>query len=274
MDSGWARGTRVCHTIDLRPDLLAALRASIEEHELEGAEAGALGAQGGGQGGARRGPAGHGGVTRGEMDDSTIACRRCGRVVTAQAPRCPECGADPRTGMSGYRDGARDRVRVCEGVAVRFYAFALDFVILCAVFFLIGLFVYLILVGAGEFAVVGEEPPPWPLWVVFSAAGFLYFWVGEARWTRTLGKRLFDLRVVRTDGGRVGYGAAFVRTLLRCVDWLPALYLAGAIAVSLTPKRQRLGDLAARTVVVRPRTMPAEEIAAGRLPTAPWPGDR
>lgn len=42
MESSWARETRVCHTIDLRPDLLAALRACIAEHELEGAEAGAL----------------------------------------------------------------------------------------------------------------------------------------------------------------------------------------------------------------------------------------
>ncbi len=42
METSWARETRVCHTIELRPDLLAALRAHIEEHELEGAEAGAL----------------------------------------------------------------------------------------------------------------------------------------------------------------------------------------------------------------------------------------
>lgn len=42
METSWARETRVCPTIDLRPDLLAALRASIEQHELEGAEAAAL----------------------------------------------------------------------------------------------------------------------------------------------------------------------------------------------------------------------------------------
>lgn len=42
MESGWARETRACPTIDLRSDLLAALRAYIEQHELEGAEADAL----------------------------------------------------------------------------------------------------------------------------------------------------------------------------------------------------------------------------------------
>jgi uncharacterized RDD family membrane protein YckC len=208
------------------------------------------------------------------VEGPTIECRRCGRRVTAEAPRCPECSADPRTGLSSFRNGERDAVRVCEGVGIRLAAFAVDFVMLSAVFLLIALFVYLVLVGAGEFKVVGKEPSPWPLWVVFSVAAFVYFWLGEARYTRTFGKRLFDLRVVRTDGGRVGYGAAFVRTLLRAVDWLPALYLAGAITVSLTPRRQRLGDVAAHTVVVRPRTMPVAEITAGLLPTAPWPGDR
>lgn len=42
METPWARETRVCHSIDLRPDLLTALRAYIELHDLEGAEAGAL----------------------------------------------------------------------------------------------------------------------------------------------------------------------------------------------------------------------------------------
>ena len=210
-------------------------------------------------------------MSGGPLSAETIACARCGRRVTAEAPRCPECGADPRTGLSGFRDGARDRVRVCEGVGVRLVALAVDFVILSAVFLGIGLLVYLVLVGAGEFAVVGEEPPSWPLWIIFSAAAFLYFWIGEARFTQTLGKRFFDLRVVRTDGGRVGYGAAFVRTLLRVVDWLPAAYLVGATLVWLTPRRQRLGDLAARTVVVRSRTMAADEIGTSALPTVPWP---
>lgn len=205
------------------------------------------------------------------LHKTSIECRRCGRRVSAEAPRCPECRADPRTGLSSYR-GDRDCVRVCEGVGIRFVALAVDLVILSATFLMIGLVVYLIMVGAGEFAVVGKEPPSWPLWVTFSCAAFVYFWVCEARWTRTLGKRFFELRVVRTDGGRIGYGAAFVRTLLRFVDYLPSLYLVGAALVWLTPKRQRLGDLAARTVVVRPRTMPAEELAAGKLPTAPWPG--
>lgn len=206
------------------------------------------------------------------MEESKIVCRRCGRTVTAEAPRCPECRADPRTGLSSFRNGERDCVRVCEGVGVRLAALAFDLVLIGLVFLLIGLLVYLIMVGMGEFKVVGEEPTPRPLWIGFAVGAFFYFWIGEARWTRTLGKRYFELRVVRADGTRAGYAAVLVRTLLRVVDWLPALYLVGAALIWSTPKNQRLGDLAAGTVVVRPRTMPVEEIAAGLLPTVPWPG--
>jgi uncharacterized RDD family membrane protein YckC len=204
---------------------------------------------------------------------STILCRRCGREVSSEAPRCPECGADPHTGRSGYRGGERDRVRVCEGHAIRFVAIAADFVILAGASLFVALIVYLVMVGMGKFAEVGKEPSSWPLWVIFGCAAFVYFWIGEAHWGRTLGKRFADLRVVRTDGGRIGYGAAFVRTLLRAVDWLPTAYLIGAVAIWVTKRNQRLGDLVAGTVVVRVRTVPTAPHQTEYVPTVPWPGD-
>jgi len=206
------------------------------------------------------------------VDDATIACRRCGRRVSAHAPRCPECCADPRDGSSSFREDDRDCLRVCQGVGVRAAALLLDFLILSGVFLLVALTVFLLLVADAQFAEVGKEPPPDPLWVVFSAAAFVYFWVSEARGGQTLGKRLLGLRVVRTDGRPIGYGSAFVRTALRAVDFLPAAYAVGAVAVSVTARRQRIGDLAAGTVVVRPRTMRLSEAAARRTPTVPWVG--
>ena len=79
----------------------------------------------------------------------------------------------------------------------------------------------------------------------------LYHIVLEGRWGRTVGKRLVGIRVTRADGSRPTVRAATIRTLARFVDWLPAGYLAGFVAMALTEKRQRLGDLAANTVVVR-----------------------
>jgi uncharacterized RDD family membrane protein YckC len=37
--------------------------------------------------------------------------------------------------------------------------------------------------------------------------------------------------------------AAFVRTLLRMLDWLPTAYLVGAVLIWSTPRDQRLGDV-------------------------------
>ncbi len=78
-----------------------------------------------------------------------------------------------------------------------------------------------------------------------------YYVVSEARWGATLGKLAAGIRVQSTAGQRIGYGAAFIRNLLRIVDILPFFYLTGAISVMLTKRNQRLGDLAAGTVVVR-----------------------
>ncbi len=201
---------------------------------------------------------------------SDSRCRRCGRQVSAEAPRCPECGADPRSGESAFRGRGTDRVRVCQGVGIRLLAQAIDTILLFLVFILVSLVVYLLLTGAGEFAVVGEEPQSWPLWLVFACAAFVYYWVCEGLWGQTLGKRLCDLRVLRVDGSPIGLGRALVRTLARVVDVLPVFYLVGAVAIWLTPRHQRLGDLAAGTVVVRPRMVELDLVDDPRQRVIPW----
>jgi uncharacterized RDD family membrane protein YckC len=70
---------------------------------------------------------------------------------------------------------------------------------------------------------------------------------------RTLGKRWTGLRVVRVSGAPVGFVTSAVRNLLRLVDILPTAYLVGIITILATGRNQRLGDLAAGTIVVRER---------------------
>lgn len=67
---------------------------------------------------------------------------------------------------------------------------------------------------------------------------------------QTLGKKLFRIAVVRESGEPCTYRAAAIRTAFRVVDWLPAGYLVGLTSMVVTGRRQRLGDLAAGTVVV------------------------
>jgi uncharacterized RDD family membrane protein YckC len=78
----------------------------------------------------------------------------------------------------------------------------------------------------------------------------LYYFATEAAWGATPGKLALGLRVAKADGSRAGAGAIAARTLLRLLDGLPFLYLVGFVAILVTPARQRLGDLAAGTVVV------------------------
>ena len=99
---------------------------------------------------------------------------------------------------------------------------------------------------------------------------FIYFWMCEAVWGRTLGKRLCDLRVVRRDGARLGTGGAFVRNLLRIVDWLPFCYLLGAALVWATPGSRRIGDMAARSAVVRTKLVTVSKLDDGLLAVVPW----
>ena len=74
----------------------------------------------------------------------------------------------------------------------------------------------------------------------------------EWRWRgQTIGKRLFRLRVMDAEGLRLQFNQIVTRNLLRFVDALPAFYFVGGLTCWLHPKCQRLGDLAANTIVVR-----------------------
>lgn len=71
---------------------------------------------------------------------------------------------------------------------------------------------------------------------------------------RTPGKRLNGLRVVLVDGSPVTFFTSAVRNVLRLVDILPGMYLVGIVTILVTRQNQRLGDVAAGTLVVRERT--------------------
>jgi uncharacterized RDD family membrane protein YckC len=85
---------------------------------------------------------------------------------------------------------------------------------------------------------------------------------------RTPGKRLNGLRVVRVDGSPVTFFTSAVRNVLRLVDLLPGMYLVGIATILVTRQNQRLGDVAAGTLVVRERT---QQPAPRRSPAAPAP---
>lgn len=111
---------------------------------------------------------------------------------------------------------------------------------------------------------------------LFAIATFLVFFVYDVAFEvlaagRTPGKRWTSLRVVRSSGQPVGFIASAIRNLLRIVDILPGVYLVGITSVLVTRRNQRLGDLAADTVVARaPRKSgrATEPVTARPLPSS------
>lgn len=73
-----------------------------------------------------------------------------------------------------------------------------------------------------------------------------WYWRGQ-----TVGKRLLRLRVVDVHGLKLQFSQVVIRNLLRTIDSLPLLYLVGGITSLVNIKCQRLGDIAAGTIVVR-----------------------
>ena len=67
---------------------------------------------------------------------------------------------------------------------------------------------------------------------------------------QTIGKKAMKIRVVNNDLTPIRFGASLTRNLLRAADFLPFCYVIGIATTVLSSKSQRLGDLAAGTLVV------------------------
>ena len=80
------------------------------------------------------------------------------------------------------------------------------------------------------------------------AYGILLEWLWRGQ---TLGKRVLGIRVIDARGLRLTAGQIVIRNLLRAVDALPLFYVVGGLASAISRHAQRLGDLAAGTVVIR-----------------------
>jgi uncharacterized RDD family membrane protein YckC len=76
--------------------------------------------------------------------------------------------------------------------------------------------------------------------------------VTEWAWRgQTLGKRMLRLRVVDAQGLRLQLNQIVIRNLLRFADCLPFFYLVGGLVCLFSRRSQRLGDIAANTLVIR-----------------------
>jgi uncharacterized RDD family membrane protein YckC len=86
---------------------------------------------------------------------------------------------------------------------------------------------------------------------------------------QTPGKMMMKLQTLHADGTPISWQGSILRNLLRVADFLPFGYVAGVVSMVMTGKFQRLGDLAADTIVCyRPGEVvpPREEAFADAEP--------
>lgn len=135
------------------------------------------------------------------------------------------------------------------GPASRAAAIGIDIVLIIALSWLLSALSGLVAIVSPDWAVALPG-------LIFFIVQTLYGMVLEGVWRgQTVGKRVLGLRVVDDRGLRLRPSQVVVRNLLRLVDALPVFYLVGGVAMALNRHYQRLGDMAAGTVVVRNRTV-------------------
>ena len=135
------------------------------------------------------------------------------------------------------------------GIGSRFYAALIDTGLLALILF-VGYYV-----NRNFIMELGDTLGNW-LGAIGGILVFALFWgyymVFEGTSNgQTLGKRVLGLRVIKDGGYPIGFSDSAIRNLVRVVDFLPFFYGAGLLTMLINGNWQRLGDLAAGTLVVK-----------------------
>jgi uncharacterized RDD family membrane protein YckC len=154
-------------------------------------------------------------------------------------------------------EGVEIRLRMA-GPMLRASAYLIDVLIRLAVLTVVGICMFF----AG--IAIGEQVSSGVMLLVWFLMDWLYPVFFEAgKRGATPGKRAMGLRVVQATGSPISLGQAVIRNFLRFVDGMPFFTSIFGLASCLATQRfQRLGDLAAGTVVIYDRIPPLPMIAA------------
>jgi len=164
-------------------------------------------------------------------------------------------------------------VRTPEGVTFtvpvaspfsRCLALAIDFAVVVALTMLISQVIAILNFSVSSIPVIGDVLSDFGTGMIVLLQfliATLYGMISEWLWAgQTLGKRVFKLRVIDERGLSLGLKQIIIRNLFRLLDILPStFYLLGSICCFFTKRCQRMGDIAAGTLVVREVEVPAPE---------------
>ncbi len=129
-------------------------------------------------------------------------------------------------------------------VGQRFWALLIDLIIVTVVSSILAL-----LLSIAALRLVSLEL----LSSIVLGLSILYFILFESMDGQTIGKKIMHIKVVSEDSmKKPDLIAVIIRNVLRLIDSFPPnFYIVGFILVILTDKHQRLGDILAKTVVVK-----------------------
>jgi uncharacterized RDD family membrane protein YckC len=138
------------------------------------------------------------------------------------------------------------------GIGSRFIALLVDTLIWAAGLLLLALLFWLFQPAMEAFSALSYQWAFAITTLVIFLLNWGYFTLFEAFWNgRTPGKKVARIRVIQRSGRPIGFFESLARNLVRYVDQLPFFYAVGVITMFVTRQHQRLGDLAAGTLVVR-----------------------
>ena len=149
-------------------------------------------------------------------------------------------------------------------VGARAHAFVIDWVLrlaLSTTWYVAGALIYNKLAG-NKFSLrpPDDDLPQWIYGIVLPSVAlyFLYHPVLEVSMRgRTPGKRWAGLRIMMQDGSNATLGALLTRNVFRLVDMFPGIYIFGLLTAYFSRMHQRLGDVAAGTLLVHESRQPA-----------------
>ena len=116
------------------------------------------------------------------------------------------------------------------------------------IFLLYFMIINIILSVSGNYR-VWDEPF---FWIAIPAPIYLYDLLMETFFNgRSVGKMAMRIKVIKVDGTQPSFGSILIRNMLRPIDGLLWFYTLGSITILASGTGQRLGDIMARTTVVR-----------------------